>query len=130
MAKKKIKSDGIYFLGKASDDVTGSQYLIKFGKYQCLLECGLHQSSSNSYLNSYKINSEKFKFKPSELDFVFVAHPHIDHCGLIPRLVKEGFNGKIITTYNTAFRAGQSPCRLRSCQIISACRPQGETGWS
>lgn len=117
MAKKKIKSDGIYFLGKASDDVTGSQYLIKFGKYQCLLECGLHQSSSNSYLNSYKINSEKFKFKPSELDFVFVAHPHIDHCGLIPRLVKEGFNGKIITTYNTALV--MKALLLNSCYIVN-----------
>ena len=117
MAKKKIKSDGIYFLGKASDDVTGSQYLIKFGKYQCLLECGLHQSSSNSYLNSYKINSEKFKLKPSELDFVFVAHPHIDHCGLIPRLVKEGFNGKIITTYNTALV--MKALLLNSCYIVN-----------
>ena len=86
MSKKKLKTDGIYFTGMASDEVTGSQYLVRLGKYQCLLECGLHQSSGNNYLDSYKINSEKFKFKPSEIDFVFVAHPHIDHCGLIPRL--------------------------------------------
>ena len=95
MAKKKLKSDGIYFTGKAAEDVTGSQYYIRFGNYQCLLECGLHQSQSNSYLDSYKINSAKFKFNPSELDFIFVAHPHIDHCGLIPRLVKEGFKGVV-----------------------------------
>lgn len=69
MSKKKLKCDGVYFVGKASDDVTGSQYLVRLGNYQCLLECGLHQSSSNSYLDSYKINSEKFKFKPSEIDF-------------------------------------------------------------
>lgn len=100
--KKKIKSDGIYFLGEAANDVTGSQYLVRFGDYQCLLECGLHQSSNNDYLDSYKVNSQKFKFKPSEIDYVFVAHAHIDHCGLLPKLVKEGFRGQIITTYETA----------------------------
>lgn len=116
MSKKKIKGDGIYFTGEAARDVTGSQYLVKFGEYQCLLECGLHQSRSNDYLDSYKINSEKFKFKPSEIDFLFVAHPHIDHCGLIPRLVKEGFRGKIIVTRNTA--AVMKPLLLNSCYIV------------
>ena len=116
MSKKKLKVDGIYFTGKAADEVTGSQYLIRFGNYQCLLECGLHQSSSNDYLDSYKINSEKFKFKPSEIDFVFVAHPHIDHCGLLPRLVHEGFNGKIITTKITA--EVMKPLLLNSCYIV------------
>lgn len=117
MSKKKLKTDGIYFTGMASDEVTGSQYLVRFGEYQCLLECGLHQSSSNSYLDSYKINSEKFKFKPSEIDYVFVAHPHIDHCGLIPRLVKQGFRGKIIATKNTAII--MKPLLLNSCYIVS-----------
>ena len=102
MAKKKYKGDGIYFLGQSSMDVTGSQYLIKFGDKQILLECGLHQSSSNDYLDSYKINSQRFKFNPNEIDYVFVAHAHIDHSGLLPRLVKEGFHGKIIATHNTA----------------------------
>ena len=116
MSKKKIKSDGIFFTGKASEDVTGSQYLVKFGEYQILLECGLHQSSSNSYLDSYRANSEKFKFKPSEIDFVFAMHTHIDHIGLLPRLVKEGFHGKIITTHETA--ALMKPLLLNSCYIL------------
>ena len=116
MGKKKFTGDGIYFTGKASDDVTGSQYLVKFGKYNCLLECGLHQCSSNDYLDSYKINSAKFQFKPSEIDFLFVAHPHIDHCGLIPRLVHKGFRGKIIATRNTALV--MKPLLLNSCFII------------
>lgn len=116
MAKKKINRDSIQFTGESANDVTGSQYYLQFGKYKCLLECGLHQSSSNSYLDSYKINSEKFKFKPAELDFVFVAHPHIDHCGLIPRLVKEGFNGRIIATKNT-YLVMKSLLR-NSCYII------------
>ena len=117
MSKKKLKGDGIFFTGKASDDVTGSQYYIRFGDCQMLLECGLHQSSSNDYLDSYKINSEKFQFKPSELDFVFVAHPHIDHCGLIPRLIKEGFQGKIIATAKTA--EIMKPLLSNSCYILT-----------
>lgn len=116
MAKKKLKSDGIYFTGESAKDVTGSQYYIKFKNVNCLLECGLHQSRSNDYLDSYKINSAKFKFKPSEIDYLFVAHPHIDHCGLIPRLVKEGFNGKIIATRNTA--AVMKQLLLNSCYIV------------
>lgn len=101
----KIKSDGVYLLGQSSKDVTGSQYLIKFGSKQILLECGLYQSSNNSYLDSYKINSEKFKFTPSKIDYVFVGHAHIDHIGLIPLLVKRGFRGKIIMTTETAIIA-------------------------
>ena len=117
MSKKKCKGDGIFFIGKASEEVTGSQYLVRYGNCQILLECGLHQSGSNSYLDSYKINSEKFQFKPSEIDYLFVAHPHIDHCGLIPRLVKEGFHGKIIATQNTAMI--MKPLLLNSCYILN-----------
>ena len=117
MSIKKLKGDGIFFTGKATEDVTGSQYLIKFGGRQILLECGLHQSSSNSYLDSYKINAEKFRFKPSEIDYVFACHAHIDHTGLLPRLVKEGFHGKIIATDKTA--AVMKPLLLNSCYILN-----------
>lgn len=102
MSKKKKNDDGVYFLGQSSIDVTGSQYLVKFGGYQILLECGLYQASSNDVLDSYRINAAKFKFKPKEIDYVFICHGHIDHTGLTPRLVKEGFRGQIITTQDTA----------------------------
>lgn len=95
-AKAKLKEDGIMFCGANATDVTGSMIFIKFGEKRILLECGLYQD--NSYLEAYKVNSEKFKFKPSEIDYVFVGHTHVDHIGLIPRLVKEGFTGKIIMT--------------------------------
>lgn len=95
--KKKLKDDGILFCGENATDVTGSMIFIQFNGKQILLECGLYQH--NSYIESYKTNSEKFKFDPRELDYVFVNHIHVDHCGLIPRLIKEGFTGKIIMTY-------------------------------
>ena len=117
MAKKKLKHDGIYFTGESANDVTGSQYFVKFGDKQCLLECGLHQSPSNSYLDAYKINSRKFKFNPSDIDYVFVCHTHIDHIGGLPRLVKEGFHGKIIATSQTA--AIMKPLLLNSCYIVN-----------
>lgn len=116
MAKKKLKTNGIIFTGKASEDVTGSQYLIKFGNTQILLECGLHQSSTNSYLDSYRVNSAKFQFNPKEIDYVFLNHAHIDHIGLVPRLVKEGFCGKIIATHETAII--MKPLLLNSCFIL------------
>lgn len=94
--KAKLKSDGILFCGNNSVDVTGSCTYISFGGKHILLECGLYQD--NSYLQAYKVNSEKFKFDPKEIDYVFLEHCHVDHCALLPRLIKEGFAGKIIMT--------------------------------
>ena len=113
--KKKLKEDGILFCGSNAVDVTGSMILIKFGNKRILLECGLYQD--NSYLEAYKINSEKFKFNPTEIDYVFVGHTHIDHIGLLPRLVKEGFTGKIILTYATSVMAKYL---LLNCAFIVA----------
>lgn len=115
MAKKKIKKDidGIFLTGYSSIDVTGSCYYIRFNGKQILLECGLHQETD--YLKAYKINSQKFKFKPSEIDYIFVTHPHIDHIGLIPRLYKEGCKARIIMTHKTAVIAD---ALLRNCCFI------------
>ena len=101
MGKKKLTTDGLLFCGMNSEDVTGSCIYGQFDDKKFLIECGLHQSSSNSYLDSYKANSEKFRFNPKEIDYVFIGHAHIDHCGLLPRLIKEGFSGKIICTEET-----------------------------
>ena len=98
MSKRRLKDNGILFCGMNATEVTGSMIYIKFNGKQILLECGLHQSQSNSFLDSYKINSRKFPFKASELDYVFVNHIHQDHFSLAPRLVKEGFKGKFILT--------------------------------
>lgn len=114
-SKSKLRNDGILFCGKNAEDVTGSQTLIKYNNKNILLECGLHQSNTNSYLDSYKVNSEKFSFKPSELDYVFICHPHIDHVGLLPRLIKEGFKGKIILNKITSV---VSEALIKNCCFI------------
>lgn len=111
--KAKLKDDGILFCGNNAKGVTGSMIYIRFANKQILLECGLLQD--NSYLAAYKANSEKFKFKPDELDYVFVGHSHIDHIGLLPRLIKEGFHGKIIMTYPSSV---MSKYLLLNCAFI------------
>lgn len=111
--KAKLKDDGILFCGNNAKDVTGSMIYIRFANKQILLECGLLQD--NSYLTAYKANSEKFKFKPDELDYVFIGHSHIDHIGLLPRLIKEGFHGKIIMTYPSSV---MSKYLLLNCAFI------------
>lgn len=111
----KLKSDGIMFVGNNAEDVTGSMILIKFANKQILLEAGLYQN--NDYLESYIVNTKKLKFKPEEIDYVFVGHCHIDHIGLLPRLVKEGFTGKIIMTYPTSII---SKHLLLNCAFILA----------
>ena len=99
IAKKK-KDEGIYLIGQNANDVTGSCIYIKYNGKKIFLDCGLYQN--NNYLESYNINSAKFQFKPSEIDYVFIGHTHVDHIGLLPRLVKEGFTGKIIASHATA----------------------------
>ena len=93
MGKKKEKIK-VSFIGTNSIDVAGSCTHIEMQKYQILLECGLTQGGT--ILEDYRINSAKFPFHPSKIDYVFVGHSHIDHIGLLPRLIKEGFNGKVI----------------------------------
>jgi metallo-beta-lactamase family protein len=94
MSKKKEKIK-VSFIGTNSIDVAGSCTHIEMQDYQILLECGLTQGGT--VLEDYRINSAKFPFHPSKIDYVFVGHSHIDHIGLLPRLIKEGFDGKVIT---------------------------------
>lgn len=86
----------IEFLG-AAKVVTGSSILITTTKYKILLDCGLFQGSKELET----LNEKQFPFNPAELDFLLLSHAHIDHSGRIPKLVKEGFRGKIHCTKAT-----------------------------
>jgi metallo-beta-lactamase family protein len=76
--------------------VTGSCFLLNIRDTQILVDCGLFQGleSEKNYL--------KFTFDPKKISYLILTHAHIDHCGRLPILVKEGFRGKIICTKPTS----------------------------
>ncbi len=84
------------FMG-ATRGVTGSRYLVEANGIKLLVDCGLYQERKFQHRNW-----EPFKVPPQELDAVLLTHAHLDHCGLLPKLVKEGFRGRIICTPATA----------------------------
>ena len=86
----------IRFLGGATT-VTGSQFLITTERATVLVDCGMFQGSPNESIR----NRIPFAFQPSELDAVVLTHAHLDHCGLLPLLVKGGFTGPIHATAGT-----------------------------
>lgn len=84
------------FLG-AAKTVTGSCYLVETQNTKFLVDCGLFQG----HVKEDALNSEDFPFNPSELDYIFLTHAHIDHSGRIPKICREGFKGEIIATKAT-----------------------------
>jgi metallo-beta-lactamase family protein len=84
------------FLG-AAQNVTGSRYLVEANNLRFLVDCGLCQERECSYRNW-----EPFHVPPDTLDAVLLTHAHLDHCGLLPKLVREGFHGRIVCTDATA----------------------------
>lgn len=82
----------IKFLG-ATQQVTGSCYLLEAGGLRFLIDCGLFQE--REYLNR---NWDPLPFAADQIDFLLLTHVHLDHSGLIPKLVREGFSGEILTT--------------------------------
>lgn len=83
------------FLGGART-VTGSCFYMECNNLKFLVECGMYQGE-----DAEEINKAAFNFNPGEIDYVFVTHAHLDHSGMLPRIVKEGFKGRIITTSAT-----------------------------
>ncbi|MGD0780604.1 MAG: MBL fold metallo-hydrolase [Dehalococcoidales bacterium] len=84
------------FMG-AARGVTGSRYLIETNDTTILVDCGLYQE--RKFLHR---NWEPFRCSPRKLEAVFLTHAHLDHSGLLPKLVKEGFRGRVYCTPATA----------------------------
>jgi metallo-beta-lactamase family protein len=63
---------------------------------KCLVDCGLSQGEHDEELNRLP-----FDFNPHEIEYIFITHAHIDHSGMLPRIFREGFRGKVITTSAT-----------------------------
>ncbi|NLJ78895.1 MAG: MBL fold metallo-hydrolase [Tissierellia bacterium] len=86
----------IQFCG-AAKMVTGSNFLIETNDYKILVDCGLFQGGRKIEAMNY----EAFPYNPADIDFLILTHAHIDHSGRIPKLVKEGFRGRILSTKAT-----------------------------
>ncbi|MFZ5906314.1 MAG: MBL fold metallo-hydrolase RNA specificity domain-containing protein [Nitrospirota bacterium] len=80
------------FLGGART-VTGSCFFLECNALKMLVECGLAQGE-----DADEMNRTEFAFDPGEIQYIFITHAHLDHSGMLPRIVNEGFRGKIITT--------------------------------
>jgi len=84
------------FLG-AAQSVTGSRYLLDTGSTRVLVDCGLFQEREFR-----SRNWEPFAIPPRSIDAILLTHAHLDHCGLLPKLVHEGFQGSIYCTRATS----------------------------
>jgi metallo-beta-lactamase family protein len=78
----------------AAGMVTGSCYLLEAAGQKILVDCGMFQGPKEVT----RLNYEPFRFDPKKVSYLLLTHAHIDHCGLIPKLVKAGFRGTIIAT--------------------------------
>jgi len=83
----------LQFIG-AARQVTGSCHLLKTPHSTLLLDCGMNQGSAKAD----EQNSQPFPFEPKDIDAVVLSHAHIDHSGLLPKLVKQGFRGPVYST--------------------------------
>lgn len=87
----------IQFWG-ATEDVTGSLTIVHLPEGKILIDCGMNQGISEVEA----LNAKQFPFEPEEIQYVLLTHAHLDHCGMLPRLVKKGFRGSIYTTKPTS----------------------------
>ena len=81
------------FIG-AAQEVTGSCYLVESGQTRILMDCGMRQGADDVA----RLRKDRFPFSPPTINAVVLSHAHLDHSGMLPRLVRQGFNGPIFCT--------------------------------
>lgn len=86
----------ISFFG-ATHSVTGSKYIVEHNARKYMVDCGLFQGLKELRLRNWA----PFPIPPSSIDAIILTHAHIDHTGYLPRLVRDGFKGKIYSTPGT-----------------------------
>ena len=102
------KSLKISFFGGV-ETPTGSNFLIEDSSTKLLVDCGLFQGCRMCEDK----NRENFPFEPRSINYLFVTHAHLDHIGRIPKLVRDGFKGKIISTNSKVGRCWEGNARFR-----------------
>ncbi len=101
----------IRFLG-AAGTVSGSRHLLEHDGKRVLVDCGLFQGEKGLRLRNW----DRFAVPPDSIDAVVLTHGHIDHSGWLPRLVREGFRGPILTSRATADLLGLLLYDSAKCQ--------------
>ena len=86
----------IKFMG-AARTVTGSCYMLETNGHRFAVDCGMHQGNAEIEKRNWDVDI----YEPGKIDFFLITHAHIDHSGLLPRMVQKGFNGQIYTTVPT-----------------------------
>ncbi len=107
-----MSNTSIHFYGGAGS-VTGANFLLETGSVRALVDCGLTQGTDTAE----ERNWTPFAYDPSSIPFLFITHAHIDHIGRIPKLVKDGFTGRIISTEAT--RALAEPLLLDCMELLA-----------
>nr|WSX48497.1 MBL fold metallo-hydrolase [Streptomyces sp. NBC_00974] len=105
--------------------VTGSKFLVESDHTRVLVDCGLFQG----FADLRRRNWEKSGFDASDLRAVVVTHSHLDHCGHLPRLVRHGFRGPVLSTAPTA-RLAEIVLRDSARLQMEAAEHANSHGWS
>ena len=92
----------------AAGGVTGSMHLVEVGNHKVLLDCGLHQGRREEA----RQRNGHFPFHPKQIDAVILGHAHIDHCGNLPTLVRQGVRPRATRAEDRLDAAGLAPARL------------------
>jgi metallo-beta-lactamase family protein len=101
-SKRKLPAEPTVTFWGAARTVTGSMHRLDAGGQSLLLDCGLFQGRRDES----RLRNRSFPFRPKDIDTVLLSHAHIDHCGNLPNLVRQGFAGPIYCTPATRALAG------------------------
>src|SRR5437870_558836 len=111
----------------AARTVTGSMHLVEINRHKLLLDCGLYQGKRSEA----RLRNSTFPFPPREISALVLSHAHIDHCGNLPNLVRQGFSGPIYCTAATrdlaaVMLADSAKIQEEDAEYLNRNRSQGE----